>query len=461
MQFNELALAEPLKRALADLNFSEPTPTQEACLPALLEGRDVLVQAKTGSGKTLAFGLPIAQSLIEQNHDQGVAGFALVLCPTRELAQQVSQQLRTLFRYYPNTKISTFVGGVAIGPQIASLVHTPNIIVGTPGRILDLVRKKHLQLNTIKALVLDEADRMLDMGFSDQMQAILNMLPSKRQTMLFSATFAQQIEAISQRYLQNAEHVVLDQERSHTNIHQIAYILHDTKPHYAVAALLTQYQARSCIIFCSTKQATHALFEELLVKGFKVQCLHGDLSQYERDQVLYQFALSTVNVLVATDVAARGLDIPQVDLVINTELAESTETHTHRIGRTGRADKHGTAVTLIQSSQQSKLEQLAEQTKVSITAKHAQALRFHANRIEFPSHDCVMVDAGKRQKISKGDLLGALVKRADIVADDIGKMYVTHDKIFIAIKQRSVKRALAYFRENRVKGKKLRARKLK
>ena len=459
--FTEIALAPVLQSALADLQYSELTGTQQACLPSILAGKDVAVKAKTGTGKTLAFGLGILQSLVDAQAEGHKGVHSLVLCPTRELAQQVAEQLRLIAKHHANTKVLTLVGGIAIGPQIASLVHMPSIVVGTPGRIMDLIRKKKLDVSTVNTLVLDEADRILDMGFEDQMSWILSALPATRTSMLFSATFGSAIESLTKKYLRKAEIIQVEDNSQHTQITQLAYQIQDERSVYAVSAILTHYQPNSCMVFCQTKHETQSLTDDLLEQGFSVHTIHGDLTQAQRQQVLTQFALKTCNVLVATDVAARGLDLDQVDLVINAQLADSAETHTHRVGRTGRAEQTGTAITLVKDTQLKAIASIAEDTHSHIPVKGIQSLRFHANRIVLPDHECVMVDGGKKQKISKGDLLGALIKQAEIAKEDIGKMQITHDKAYIAIKQRSVKKALNHFREHRVKGKSLRARKLK
>jgi ATP-independent RNA helicase DbpA len=459
--FTQLTLAPALQGALSELNYTQLTDTQQACIPVLLGGKDAAVMAKTGTGKTLAFGLTVLNELISDQANGHSGVHTLVLCPTRELAQQVAEQLRLLAKQHANTKILTLVGGVSIGPQVASLVHAPSIVVGTPGRVMDLIRKNKLDVSGLKSLVLDEADRILDMGFSDQMSWILNALPEQRHSMLFSATFGGAIERLTKQYLYKAAIIEVEDNKQHTQITQLAYTLQGDRMVYAVAAVLTEYQPNSCMVFCQTKHQTQELADDLLEKGFNVQAIHGDLTQAQRQQVLTQFAIKCSNLLIATDVAARGLDLDQVDLVINAQLADSAETHTHRVGRTGRAEQTGTAITLIEEDQRKALAQIAEDTNSHIPVKHIQALRFHSNRIVLPTHECLLIDGGKKQKISKGDLLGALIKQADIAKEDIGKMQITHDKAYIAIKQRSVKRALQFFREKRVKGKNLRARKVR
>jgi len=460
-EFSTLALAPALQGALRELNYTTLTATQQACVPALLAGKDAAVKAKTGTGKTLAFGITILNELIADQANGHSGVHSLVLCPTRELAQQVAEQLRLLAKQHANTKILTLVGGVSIGPQIGSLVHAPSVVVGTPGRVMDLIRKDKLDVSGVKCLVLDEADRILDMGFTDQMSWILGALPKQKHSMLFSATFGGAIQKLTQQYLHKADIIEIEDNRQHTQISQLAYTLQDDRMVYAVAAVLTHHQPNSCMVFCQTKQQTQELADDLHEKGFNVHAIHGDLTQAQRQQVLTQFAIKTSNLLIATDVAARGLDLDQVDLIINAEIADSAETHTHRVGRTGRAEQTGTAITLVFDHQLKALAKIAEDTNSHIPIKHIQALRFHANRIVLPTHECIMVDGGKKQKVSKGDLLGALIKQAEIAKEDIGKMQITHDKAYIAIKQRSVKHALAFFREKRVKGKNLRARKLR
>jgi ATP-independent RNA helicase DbpA len=461
LDFSALPLAPALQGALSELKYSSLTVTQQACLPQLLAGSDAAVKAKTGTGKTLAFGLTILNELIDDQANGHSGVHSLVLCPTRELAQQVAEQLRLLAKQHANTKVLTLVGGVSIGPQIGSLVHAPSVVVGTPGRVMDLIRKEKLDVSGVKCLVLDEADRILDMGFTDQMSWILGALPKQRHSMLFSATFGGAIERLTKQYLHKAAIIEVEDNQQHTQITQLAYTLQDERMVYGVSAVLTHHQPQSCMVFCQTKQQTQELADDLHDKGFNVQAIHGDLTQAQRQQVLTQFAIKSCNLLVATDVAARGLDLDQVDLVINAQIADSAETHTHRVGRTGRAEQTGTAITLVFEHEVKALSKIAEDTNSHIPVKHIQALRFHANRIVLPEHDCIMVDGGKKQKVSKGDLLGALIKQAEIVKEDIGKMQITHDKAYIAIKQRSVKRALQFFREKRVKGKNLRARKLR
>lgn len=460
--FEQFELCEQLNSSLADLKYTTPTATQEACLPDLIKGKDVAVEAKTGSGKTLAFGLTILNKLA-QTPDNAQHPHALVLCPTRELAEQVTYQLQLLAKKMANTKILALFGGVAIGPQLSSLRHAPAVVVGTPGRVMDIIGQGKLDLSGVKTLVLDEADRMLDMGFSDQMDWILSALNKKAkavQTLLFSATFGGNIKSLSETYQKNAVVIALDDAHTRANIDQVAYKVQADMRQYAVAALLTEYQPDSAIVFCQTKLEVGSLAQKLADDGFTLVQLQGDMEQFERSNAITLFSADCANVMIATDVASRGLDIANVGLVINYRISDDLDIHTHRIGRTGRAGETGIAVTLIDDSDEIKLIGFNAQLSEDIPIKQSQALRFHANRIKQPAFVGIQIDAGKRQKVSKGDILGAITKQAQIDAKDIGKIQVSAQKSFVAVKLRSVKRTLAMFKEEKVKGKRIRARKI-
>lgn len=459
--FQQYPLRDELRASLSDLKFDVPTATQVACLPQLLAGKDVAVEAKTGSGKTLAFALTILNKLAQVGTEQHP--HALVLCPTRELAEQVSYQLQLLAKKMANTKILPLFGGVALAPQLSSLRHAPAVVVGTPGRVMDIMSQGKLDLSGVKTLVLDEADRMLDMGFSDQMDWILAALhkqASNVQTLLFSATFGGNIKRLSQSYQKNAEIIALDDAHTRANIDQIAYKVQSDKREYAVAALLTEYQADSAIVFCQTKIEVASLSQKLIDDGFTLVQLQGDMEQFERSNAITLFSADCANVMIATDVASRGLDIANVGLVINFRISDDLDIHTHRIGRTGRAGETGIAITLIDESDEVKLVGFNAQLSEDIPIKSAQALRFHSNRIKQPEYVGIQIDAGKKQKLSKGDILGAITKQAKIPAKDIGKIQVSAQKSFAAVKLRSLKRALMMFREEKVKGKRIRARKI-
>lgn len=441
---------------LKAVGFNALTPIQAASIPAVLKGDDVVAQAETGSGKTLAFALPLLQTL-EPSARQPIG---LVMCPTRELAEQVAEQIRNAAQFIPNTKVLTLCGGVPVPPQIASLAHGANIVVGTPGRVMDHLFKNRLSLSRVTHYVLDEADRMLDMGFEDELNAIAERLPNTAQTLLFSATFPESVDAMVTRVTNNPQRVSVDSTASVQHIEQLLYKVEDSNRLQALKAVLTEYQPSSAIVFCTTKRDTQSVALALADSGFAVAALHGDLEQRERTEMLALFDSGCARILVATDVAARGLDIDDVPLVVNVNVSEDPETHVHRIGRTGRAGKSGLAVTLMSAKEEIFIARIEELLDKKLPAKGGQSLRFHANRIELPPLTLLSLSAGKKDKIRPGDLLGALTQDAGLVKDDIGKIKITATVSYIAIKTRSVKRTLNFFKEGKVKGKRIRARKL-
>jgi ATP-dependent RNA helicase DbpA len=452
--FTTLNLRPELIQSVTELGYTQLTDIQTATLPVVLSGEDVLAQAKTGSGKTAAFGLGILQSLDEKR----TYTHALVLCPTRELADQVAEQLRLLARRMDNVKITTLCGGIPMNGQIATLRHPPHIIVGTPGRVMDHMLNHRVKLHNLKQFVLDEADRMLDMGFYDELEVIFKHLPKVRQTLMFSATYPDTIAQISDVVQKAPQRIETQSLHSDTKIQQIAYKVSDEHRDQAVAAIITHYQAKAAIVFCHTKIQTFELTEYLQQKDISAVALNGDLEQRERTQVLTRFAHKSALVLVATDVAARGLDIDAVDLVINYTVSDEPDVYVHRIGRTGRADAEGLAVTLVSDNEMSALRDIEAHAQVVLKPKGIESVRFHANRIIQPEYVTLSIDGGKRQKLRPGDILGSLTKEAGIDGDDIGKINVTNQVSFIAVKLRSVKRAMAQFREGKIKGKKFRAR---
>ena len=452
--FTTLNLRPELIQSVTELGYTQLTDIQAATIPVVLAGEDVLAQAKTGSGKTAAFGLGILQGLDEKR----TYTHALVLCPTRELADQVAEQLRLLARRMDNVKITTLCGGIPMNGQIATLRHPPHIIVGTPGRVMDHMLNHRVKLHNLKQFVLDEADRMLDMGFYDELEVIFKHLPKVRQTLMFSATYPDTIAQISDVVQKTPKRIETQSLHSETKIQQIAYKVSDEHRQQAVAAIITHYQAKAAIVFCHTKIQTFELTEYLQQKDISAVALNGDLEQRERTQVLTRFAHKSALVLVATDVAARGLDIEAVDLVINYTVSEEPDVYVHRIGRTGRADAEGLAVTLVSDAEMANLREIEVHAQVVLKPKGIESVRFHANRIIQPEYVTLSIDGGKRQKLRPGDILGSLTKEAGIDGEDIGKINVTNQVSFIAVKLRSVKRAMAQFREGKIKGKKFRAR---
>ena len=454
--FLNLSLRKELVSALDSLGFHTMTAIQQQAIPEALSGQDVVAKAITGSGKTLAFGLPILQKLDSSSRLPS----AIVLCPTRELAEQVAEQLRDAAKHIANTKILTLCGGVPVPPQIASLSHGANIIVGTPGRILDHISKRRLDLSEVQHLVLDEADRMLDMGFEEALNAVLGRIPPSAQCLLFSATFPAEVESIVSELAPKAIRIDVTEEQTLPDIKQLTYRVESKQRTDALKAVITEYQPQRCIVFCATKDETQRTADALSGSGFAVVCLHGDLEQRERTEMLAMFSSDCAQVLVATDVAARGLDIEDVPLVVNFRISEDVATHIHRIGRTGRAGKAGLAVNLMDPQEEIFMARIEEEFDTRIPSKGAQALRFHANRILSPAFNMIVVKGGKKEKLRPGDVLGALTQDAKVPNEDIGKIKITATSSYVAVKQSSVKRTLTFFRDGKIKGKRLRAKKI-
>ncbi|MFT6898665.1 MAG: ATP-independent RNA helicase DbpA [Paraglaciecola sp.] len=454
-EFSSLGLDQALLDNLQGMGFSQMTDIQADSLPAILAGRDVVAQAKTGSGKTAAFGLALLQNLdVKRFRVQ-----ALVMCPTRELAEQVALEIRRLGRAVHNIKVLTLCGGTPIGPQIGSLEHGAHIIVGTPGRIMDHLYKRRLDLSEVNTLVLDEADRMLDMGFEEEMRTVIKNVPVDRQTLLFSATYPDSISQISAQVQRNPLTVTVESTHDTGSIEQIFFEVDESQRVKAVAALLSHYQPESAIVFCNTKIACQDVADELRSMGVSALALHGDLEQRERNQVLVRFSNKSVSVLVATDVASRGLDVKEVNAVISYQITPDPEVHIHRIGRTGRADSKGLALTLCAPDEIPRANAIEDYQKIKLKWTGIQSIRFHANRLMQPIFATLCVDGGKKSKLRPGDILGALTKEAEIPGDDIGKIHITEFHAYIAVKTRSVKRAMRQLGEGKIKGKKFKVRK--
>src|ERR1700761_4842214 len=360
--FSTLPLKPALLASVETLGYTEMTPVQAQSLPPMLQGRDVIAQAKTGSGKTAAFGLSLLHSLDVDT----IRLQALVLCPTRELADQVSKAIRKLAASIPNIKLLTLCGGMPLGPQLASLTHDPHIVVGTPGRIQEHLKRGSLHGGGIKVLVLDEADRMLDMGFSEAIDDIVGRISKHHQTLLFSATYAEEIRQVSKRLQHEPVEVTVETPHEETTIEQRFHEVDPAQKLDALAQLLGKgalnaEQAQHALVFCNMRKDVDAVADELDKRGFSALALHGDMEQRDRDEVLVQFANRSCSVLVATDVAARGLDIAALPLVISYDIAHDPDTHTHRVGRTGRAGENGLAVTLVTPRERPKAINIEEQ----------------------------------------------------------------------------------------------------
>jgi ATP-independent RNA helicase DbpA len=455
--FSSLALPAGLVDNLSTLGYAHMTPVQAQSLPPVLAGKDIIAQAKTGSGKTAAFSLGVLAKLnVKRFRIQ-----SLVLCPTRELAEQVAVEMRKLARGIHNIKILTLCGGVSIGPQIGSLEHGAHIIVGTPGRVDDHIRKGTLRLDDIETLVLDEADQMLDMGFQDTLDAIIERIPQNRQTLLFSATFPRAIEAIAKRVLKNPEMVKVEEEQAKSTIKQYFYKMDNNKQRYpTLKLLLLKFTPQSCVVFCNTKVETQQVCDDLADEGFSAVALHGDLEQRDRERTLIHFSNKSASILVATDVAARGLDIDDMDMVINYHLAHDTQTHVHRVGRTGRAGKKGIACSIYGEAEAFKIAQIGEHYERDITPEQMPPFNLLDKPPYRPEMVTLMIDSGKKQKVRAGDILGALTGKDGVAGRQVGKINVLDNVAFVAVERNSSKPALRKLTEGNIKGRKIRARRL-
>jgi ATP-independent RNA helicase DbpA len=428
-RFGTLPLPPHVLAKLEQLGYHAMTPIQAASLPLALAGHDLIAQAKTGSGKTAAFALALLANL----NPRRLAVQALVLCPTRELAEQVTQELRRLAAAEDNIKVLTLCGGATMRPQLASLEHGAHVVVGTPGRLMDHLERGSLQLDALNTLVLDEADRMLDMGFFDDIATVAKQCPKQRQTLLFSATYPEGIAKLSAAFLRDPKEVKLTEAPKATQIRQVFFEVSEEQRLHTVGLLLNHYRPVSTLAFCNTKQQCRDLVEVLRAQGFAALDLHGDLDQRDRDQVLVRFANRSASVLVATDIAARGLDIAQLEAVINVDITPDAATHTHRIGRTGRADEAGWAFSLASLDEMGRVGQIekaggftsAWQTLASLTPASSEPLK--------PPMRTLQILGGRKEKIRPGDVLGALTKDLGFSAAQVGKINVNEFSTYVAV----------------------------
>ena len=455
--FSSLPISPAQIANLESLGYKKMTPIQAQSLPQVLKGKDLIAKAKTGSGKTAAFGI----GLLNNINPRFFGVQALVLCPTRELADQVGKELRRLARFTQNIKLVLLCGGKPLGPQIGSLEHGAHIVVGTPGRIQDHLRKGTLKLDGLKTLVLDEADRMLDMGFSDVMDDIISYTPDKRQTLLFSATYPDTIEKMSRSIQRNPIRVTVESEHKTSVIEQLFYEVKKHERNNALLALFEHYHPETAVVFCHTKVQCDEVADFLRDNRIDALAIHGDLDQRERDQVLVRFANNSCAVLVATDVAARGLDIKSLKAVINYELPRDPEIYVHRIGRTGRAGEKGIALSLFTSSEQFRVNAIADyQKKPSICDVPESLDRDPAFSLHAPMVT-IQLDSGRKNKLRPGDILGALTGEAGLAGSQIGKIDIFDMSSYVALESTAVRQALNYLAQGKVKGRSIRARKIR
>lgn len=376
MKFDELGIESKIVKALNQMGFEEPTPIQEKCVPLVLEGKDIIGQAQTGTGKTAAFGIPLVQKVEENNR----AVQAIILTPTRELAIQVAGEIRKIGKL-KNIRPLPIYGGQLIGHQIRALNQGTQIVVGTPGRVLDHLRRKTLSLDAVRTLILDEADEMLDMGFIEDIEKIVSSVPGDRQTLLFSATMPYEIKKLSQRYMKSPINVAIARgDVSVPLIEQRYYKILERDKLDGFCRILDQEEVELGIVFCRTKKGVDELTDTLQARGYMAEALHGDLSQAQRDKVMQKFRETSVELLIATDVAARGIDVENVSHVINYDIPQDPESYVHRVGRTGRAGKTGIAITLVTPREIKQLLAIQKQTKVKLTVKEIPSLEEVVNK---------------------------------------------------------------------------------
>lgn len=448
------ALTPAILTNLSQLGYDTMTPVQAQSLPLVLDGRDLIVQAKTGSGKTAAFGLGVIKALDPANLDTQ----ALVLCPTRELSEQVANELRRLARALGNIKVITLCGGTPIRPQIESLKFGAHVVVGTPGRLMDHIDRATVDLSVIKLLVLDEADRMLDMGFYADVTDIVKACPNKRQTLLFSATYADDIRKASARFLHQPTEITVESVHEANQIEQHFYEIEPDRRLATVAQILEHFRPVSTLAFCNTKAQCRDVAEFLQAKGLSAIALHGDLEQREREDVLIQFANQSCSVLVATDVAARGLDIDGLDAVINVDITPDPEVHIHRIGRTGRAQASGLALTLCTPREMHRATAIQNYQKQDIVWDNPKNLKPAPGGILQAPMVTLCIQGGKKDKLRAGDILGALTKDAGFSGQDIGKINLLDFVSFVAVRRPIAKAANTALNNGKIKGRSFRVR---
>jgi ATP-independent RNA helicase DbpA len=453
-RFDTLPLSAAAQDNLRRLGYLEMTAIQAASLPAALQGRDLIAQAKTGSGKTAAFAL----ALLAKLNLRRFAVQALVLCPTRELADQVTTEVRRLARAEDNIKVVTLVGGVPLRGQTASLEHGAHVVVGTPGRVIDHLERGHLGLDALATLVLDEADRMLDMGFADDIATIARQCPVQRQTLLFSATYPEGIARLAAQFLRDPVTVKVQAQHGSEQIEQRWYEVREDQRLQAVASALAHFRPSSTLAFCNTKVRCRELVGLLQAQGLSALALHGDLEQRERDQVLVRFANASCSVLVATDVAARGLDVAGLAAVINADISPDPQAHVHRIGRTGRAGQSGLALSLASLDEMGavgRIEQLQGQPTVW---RSLAELTPAAGGPLLPAIATVHIQAGRKDKIRPGDVLGALTADLGYTREQVGKIDINEFATYVAVERSIAAAVVQRLNSGRIKGRAVKAR---
>ncbi|MEK6578564.1 MAG: ATP-dependent RNA helicase DbpA [Bdellovibrionota bacterium] len=460
-EFSSLSLMADLIAVTCELGYTHLTAIQAKSIPLLLQGKDIIGQSKTGSGKTAAFSLPILEKL--DLRDKRVQ--ALILCPTRELCTQVAREIRKLGRRHRGLQVLPLSGGHPIYPQLCALEKGVHIVVGTPGRVLDHLVRKSLDLRTLSTLVLDESDRMLDMGFQDEIEKILKASPITRQTVFFSATFPKSIEKMARTYQKDAIRITIQDEnkQAQSDIRQLVFETEPTQKIKALLWLLQQNKPESAIVFCNLKATVSGLTSALSDAGVSASCIHGDLEQSDRDRVMATFRNKSKRVLVATDVAARGIDIENLDIVFNFDFPSKADVYVHRIGRTGRAGKRGLAISLASPREKAKIAAIEKYTGTKIETKAIPSIgQLDVEAAKSSLHpdaamETLFISGGRKDKMRPGDILGALTGDAGrLKGSDIGKIEI-HDRFsYVAISKSISQSALRNLQMGRIKGRKFR-----
>jgi ATP-independent RNA helicase DbpA len=451
--YRSLPLSAELSSVLAELGYTALTPIQAQAIPVLLQGRDLIGQSQTGSGKTLAFCVPILERM---RFERQAALQALVLCPTRELSAQVARELRRLGRAHAGLRVLTLTGGAPVRAQALALERGVHAVVGTPGRVLDHLRRGSLQLHGLSTLVLDEADRMLDMGFEADMEQILQHTPSTRQTVFFSATFLRSVALLSEKYQREPERITIAAEATEKPAVAQRYVL--VEPAHKLATLiqlLRQQTFDSALVFANQRATVDEICAALGAAKISAGKLHGELQQVERDLVLARFRNGSTRVLVATDVAARGIDVSGLDLVVNFDLPTRFDLYLHRVGRTGRAGQVGSAFSLVTAAEEERIGALEQAHGFAIEATELSPLA--ATEAQPAAMETLRISGGRKQKLRASDILGALTgEAAGLAGDEIGKIEIHDDFSYVAVVKHKVQQAQRGLSTGRIKGRRFR-----
>lgn len=447
--FHDLGLSEGLLPVLSELGYTAPTPIQQLAIAPLLAGEDLIGQSKTGSGKTTAFAIPLLERV-----DVGRRGLqALVLCPTRDLCAQVAGEIRKLGRYQQNLQVLIVSGGKPLRPQAQALERGVHVVVATPGRLLDHLERGSVSLADVGVVVLDEADRLLDMGFQDDIAHIIAQTPASRQTALFSATFDDAVLDLSARYQRSPQRVsVADAGAA---IEQWRHEVSEMQRPEALVQILRSLSLGSVMVFCNTRQAVDTVSGQLKRAGLAADSLHGGLEQRERDLALAQFRNGSTRILVATDVAARGLDIAELGAIINYEVPAHPEVYVHRIGRTGRAGAEGMAVTLYRPDEAFRIADIEAYTGRAIPLWQPRP-KSEKTAAAAPQLVTLCIAGGRKDKIRPGDILGALTGEAGLAAQQVGRIEIADRLSYVALHADCAPAALKRLREGRIKGRRFR-----